>query len=129
MHDAQKAQTKRTEQLRRLPGGAHPQHLPQNQAQVQGSRVNQQALGDVVHAAQVHPLHAAGVVQMGEASLHPFPATSHQRLGGPALQPPPVGIHRRLRRVRRRLRHDGAGVRPSRLKPKNSRKPSGSETR
>jgi len=90
VHDAQKRQTKRSEQLRRLPGRARPQHLPQNQAQVEGRGVNQQALGKVVLAPQVHPPHPAGLVPMSETSLYPFPATPHPRLGGLRLEPPPA---------------------------------------
>jgi hypothetical protein len=97
VHETQNAKTKCSQQLCLLPGRAHPKHLSQDQAQIEGGSVNQQALGNVILAAQVHPAHAARVVRMGEASLHSFPATSHQRLGGPGLGPPPVGTHRRLR--------------------------------
>src|SRR5271165_4910524 len=67
--EPQNRKTKRGNYVRRLPGSAHPQHLPQDQAQIEGCRMNQRALGDVVLAAQMYPPHAAGVVQVSEASF------------------------------------------------------------
>jgi hypothetical protein len=61
VHETQNAKTKRRKQVRCLPGRAHPQQLAQDQAQMEGCGVNQQALGDVVLAAQVHSPQAACV--------------------------------------------------------------------
>ena len=41
--------------------------------------MNQRALSDVVFAAQVQPPHAAGIVEVGEASLDQFAALAQLR--------------------------------------------------
>ena len=65
--EPQEQQKKCGEQVRCLPSGAHPKHLPQDQAQIEGGGVNQGAFGDVALLPQMNSSHSAGIVQVGEA--------------------------------------------------------------
>ena len=69
MHEAEKRKTKRGKEVRRLPGGAHSQYLPQDQAQIEGRGVNQRPFGDILLAAQMHAPHAPGIVEVGSGSF------------------------------------------------------------
>jgi len=97
--EPQKRKVERGEQVRRLPGRAHPHRLPQDQAQIEGGGVNQRTLGDVVLAAQMNPPHPARVVEVRETPVDQFSTPPPQRLRDLGVQPPPIRIHRRLGRA------------------------------
>jgi hypothetical protein len=73
MHEAQNAKTKRSKQVRHLPGRAHPRQWTQDAAQREGCGVNQQPLGEFILAPQVHPPQTARLIAMGKRSLDQDP--------------------------------------------------------
>src|SRR5260370_7846087 len=98
LYELQKRKTKRCNQVCRLPGGANPYHPPQDQAQIEGCRMDQHTLGDVVLTSQVYSPHATGVVQMSEASFDQFPAPFDRFLAALGVHPPPLPLYRPLPR-------------------------------
>src|SRR5262249_2384077 len=64
------------EAARRAPAA----HLPHQQAEVEGARVDQEAFEDVRMPAQVRPAHAAGIVDVRKGPLRVLPAPPQQPL-------------------------------------------------
>ena len=70
--------------------------LPHEQPEVEATDVHEQAFEDIGMAAQMHPAHAPGLVEMRVGPFHPFAALPQQALSTITSNPPPVGIHRFL---------------------------------
>jgi len=57
--------------------GAVPDHLAQDEAEVESGGVDEQSFENVWVAAQVGASHAAGIVEVGEAAFDEFAAFAH----------------------------------------------------
>src|SRR5439155_21970603 len=78
------------------PWGASPEHRPQQQAQVEGTGVEEYALADVGVTAQVRAAHPAGLVQMREGALDALAAHALQSLAAVSKNPPAIRVLHRL---------------------------------
>ena len=75
------------------PRRANARQLPHEQPEVEATDVHEQAFEDIGMAAQMHPAHAPGLVEMRVGPFHPFAALPQQALSTMTSNPPPVGIH------------------------------------
>ena len=78
----------------RGPGGCAASRRPSACA----ASVRRKPLEDVGVAAQIHPAHAPGLVEMGIGALQPFAALPQQASPAGTPNAPPVAIHRGARR-------------------------------
>ena len=67
--------------------------LPHEQPEVGATDVHEQAFEDIGMAAQMHPAHAPGLVEMRVGPFHPFAALPQQALSTITPNPPPVGAY------------------------------------
>ena len=69
-------------------------HLPHEQAEIEGARVDQEPFENVAMPAQMCAAHAAGVVDMGERPFQVLATSAQQPLATPGAQPPAIGVDR-----------------------------------
>ena len=70
--------------------------LPHEQPEVEATDVHEQAFEDIGMAAQMHPAHAPGLVEMRVGPFHPFAALPQQVLSTMPSNPPPVCLGAQL---------------------------------
>ena len=84
------------EPARRAPA----EHLPHQNSEIEGARVDQQAFEDVPMPAQVRAAHPAGVVHVSEGSFDVLTASTQEPLAAHPAHAPSIAVDRTLR-VRR----------------------------
>ena len=71
--------------------------MTHDKAEIEATRMNQQALQDVRVAAQMGTAHPTRVVEMREGAFDPLAALAHQSASAWSANPPAIAIHWRLR--------------------------------
>ncbi len=73
---------------------ADADQVPHEQAEIEAAGMNQQALQNVVVAAQMHATHPAGLVEMREGAFQPLAALPQQAPAARAANASTIAIHR-----------------------------------
>ena len=70
-----------------------PEHVPHQEPEIEGARVDDQSLEDVRMPAQVKPAKSAGVIDVRKRPLDVLPAAPHQPSPARPGDAPAIAIH------------------------------------